>query len=93
MVPDFSVYGGLALLLWACGEAEHHGRECVVEQNSSHHGSQEAERKSWKGLEQGLLFKATPPVTYFLQPGPTSHSSLISQIIYLNFESINGLNY
>jgi hypothetical protein len=31
MFSEVSVYGHLALSLWAYGEAEYHGRECMVE--------------------------------------------------------------
>jgi hypothetical protein len=37
----------LALLLWACGKAEHHGKELMVEQSCSHRGDREVkERRS-----------------------------------------------
>jgi hypothetical protein len=47
-----SVYGWLAPLLWAWGEAEHHDREHMVEHSSSSHGVQEAERVAGRGQDK-----------------------------------------
>jgi hypothetical protein len=32
--------------LWACGEAEHHGEEHMVEQSCSPHGGQDAKEQA-----------------------------------------------
>lgn len=44
MGPEVSGHGYLAPLLWAFGEAGHHGRKHAVEQNCNSHSGQEADR-------------------------------------------------
>jgi hypothetical protein len=44
MFSLISVHGCLGPLLWACGEAEHHGGKHLVGQSSSPHDSQETKR-------------------------------------------------
>jgi hypothetical protein len=45
MVSEVLVHGHLASSLWIYGKAEHHGREYMVEQSCSPHGSQKAKKK------------------------------------------------
>jgi hypothetical protein len=56
-------YDQLVLLFWICVDAEHHGRERVVNQRCSPLGIQEVEKREW-GRSQGLniLYKGTHPV-------------------------------
>jgi hypothetical protein len=61
-----SVYGQLAPLLWAPGKIEHHDREHVMEQSSSHDDRQEAGRKKRQG-------------TRYIFPG-NAHSDLLPLI-------------
>jgi hypothetical protein len=49
----------------------HHGGEGVAEESSSH-VRQEAEQEKQKRVRTKCSHKNTPPVTYFLQLGPTS---------------------
>jgi hypothetical protein len=53
----FSVHAHLDPLLWACGEAENHGREKVRRQEEA---------------KAGYGSKDISPLTYFLQLGCTS---------------------
>jgi hypothetical protein len=41
-----AVHGFLAPSLWVCNEAQYHGRELRVEQNSLPYGSQDTDRKT-----------------------------------------------
>jgi hypothetical protein len=54
----------------------HHGREVMVDESCSPHDSQEAERErereTGRGQGQDTLQRHIP-LTFFLQPGPTSH--------------------
>jgi hypothetical protein len=75
------ICGSLASLLWACGEAGHHGSSCVWLLPL---GSQKAERER-KGPGQDRLQRHTP-VIYFLQTDPIFHHSTFSQ------ESIQNLS-
>jgi hypothetical protein len=54
---------------WACGEAERHGGECVVEQSYLPHGRWEAESKRGRGNVHNISSSRHAPVTYFLQAG------------------------
>jgi hypothetical protein len=65
--------------------------ENVVEQRCSPHGRQEREREREReivsrGPGQDIAPKDIPPVTYFLQQGPTSKSFHLFLII-ANYES------
>lgn len=64
--------GCLSLSIWACAEAEYHGREHVVKQSCSPHCSQEAKRAR-KGLDSHYPFQRPK----FLPLGP--HLSIVSQ--------------
>jgi hypothetical protein len=69
MVPVASVHGGLAPLLFVvvhCGSTEDNDRE----QNYSFQESHEADREAEKGARDKIY--PSKPLTYFLQPGPTS---------------------
>lgn len=50
MVSEISAHGCLALLLWACGEAEHYGGECMAEELLTF-GRLETKKRKGKGLE------------------------------------------
>jgi hypothetical protein len=75
--PEISAHGQLALLFLGHGLAEYQGGKHVLEQSSLFHGRQEAERRG-RSQKQGVLQRHAP-LTYFLWPGPTFHSSTIFQ--------------
>jgi hypothetical protein len=64
MVSDILVHGGLAPVLWAYGEAEHHSRE------QWWLGTNEKKERQWSASQ--YILQGMPPVIYFLQLGPTS---------------------
>jgi hypothetical protein len=73
------VHGHLTPSLWACGDAEHHGGEGIVEQSCSRHGSWDAERERKR---RGLMTKTGPsdlisPVSPHLL---TAHSAVNSSV-------------
>jgi hypothetical protein len=77
MASEISAHGQLALLFLGHGLAEYQGGKHVLEQSSLFHGRQEAERRG-RSQKQGVLQRHAP-LTYFLWPGPTFHSSTIFQ--------------
>jgi hypothetical protein len=54
MVSEVSVHGDLAPSNWACGEAEHHGGEGIVNRAAHFMEAKEAERER-KGVGQVIF--------------------------------------
>jgi hypothetical protein len=69
---QISVHGHLAPSLRSCGEAQHHDGEGVMEQRHLLHAAKKQRKTDRKEPEQDIPFEDTPPVTSFLQAGPTS---------------------
>jgi hypothetical protein len=82
------VHGPLASLLWACGDAEHCGGECVVEQSWLPPGGQEARRTKRKGWVPNIPFKGSLQWPIFLPLSPTSCFSFLCSFFWvvLRFE-------
>lgn len=51
----------LAPLLWACGAAEHHGRERVVERSHSPRDNQDAKKKRKEGAKFPIFLSRACP--------------------------------
>jgi hypothetical protein len=67
----------LALLLWACGSTEHHGKN-MVEKACSAQSSQEVKRKTEPGEDPNSPFTGMHAITSLLSTRP-HHLPLVPQ--------------
>jgi hypothetical protein len=58
MVLEVSFHVSWLCCFWGCGEAVHHGGECVVEQSYSLNGGREAQRGTGRGWSSNITFKS-----------------------------------
>jgi hypothetical protein len=67
IVSDVSDSGWFSLVLWSCGETEHHSSRSIWQSKVAHlMETKETERERQEGLGEDRL-----SVTFFLQLGPT----------------------
>jgi hypothetical protein len=82
MVPAVSDCGRSSSSLWACGEAQSHGREDMGEQSCSPGDVWEAESTGRRVRGQDKPFQVMHSVTYFLQPGPASRQLFSYELLH-----------